>query len=92
MEVKEKDWVYYMVDPGIYGERMMIRYEVKDWKVWRISIYNEYGRRESVYNRERKLEILKRMKESEEYGDYEDSYYESEEWFKKKLKRWKSMD
>jgi len=88
----KKDGMYYLIYPGIYDERRALKYEVKNWKIWRITVYNKYWRVDSVYDRESKLELLNNMGISEEYGDYEDCFYESEELFKDRIKRWKSMN
>ena len=88
----EKNWTYYLIDPWIYGGKMALKYIVKDWEVWRITVYNRYGRVETVYDRKKKLEILKRMEQSERYWDYEDCFYEDAEWFKERIERWKKMD
>lgn len=88
----EKDGTYYLIDPWIYGGRMALKYSVKDWKVWNITVYNKYGRVDSPFVRKDKLKLLERMKQSEKYWDYEDCFYESEEEFKKRIEKWKKMD
>lgn len=88
----ENDGIYYLIDPWVYGEKMALKYKVKDWKIWNITVYNQYGKIDSPFTRSGKLKLLKQMQESELYWDYDDCYYESEEWFKEKIKRWKKMD
>ena len=78
--MEKKDGTYYLVEPWYRG----LKYEVKNWKVWRIWIYREFWWLDWWYERKQKLEILNEMKSLEKYSDsITDCRYEDEEWFKK---------